>query len=398
MERLLITNCTLIGPSAAVEVAAVEVVHETITRIFPKGSAFDGGADCILDADGGYLSPGLIDVHTHGGFGFDFTTCSTEEYLQFFEKVTQFGTTHVMPTFITSPIEVLHAQTKLLAGFEREVGEEWHSVPRAKSLGLHWEGPFLSIAKKGAQPPEAIVKLDEAALRAVNDCAGEIQRLVLAPEEVELERLVFADPRLKLVIGHTNADYERALLATALGMDSFTHTFNGMSGFAHRAPGVVGAALSTDNTYCELICDGVHVLPPAGRVLFKARSHRWVMLITDGNAATGLPPGEYELAGIKMLVKEDACYLPDGTLAGSVITMDEAVRRAVRLLGATPFEAIQMATYTPARYLGEAGGRLPVRYGIRPGAPADLVVFDRNLQVLETLVDGAVAYSRNRRA
>ncbi len=388
---VLITDCQLVGPAGLSPIAAARIEKGRLAAIYQEGEAFDPGADITLEAVGGYLAPGLIDVHTHGGFGVDFTTCTAEEGLKCLEQYIPHGTTHIMPTFVTSPVSQLVAQTDVMEELKKLT--EAPGYKGARYAGLYWEGPFISKTKKGAQPEESIAALDAEALAQVNSCAGKINRLILAPEEVDLGKLQFADPNLKLTIGHTDASFELAVLAANLGMNSFVHTFNGMSGFGHRSPGVVGAAMATSETYCELICDGVHVLPPAMRVLFEARGADWIVLITDGNTATGLPPGEYELAGIRMIVKEDACYLPNGTLAGSVITMDEAVRRAVRFLGASPLEAIRMATYTPARFLGLTQGR----YGTVLGAAADYVVLDSDLNVMETLIGGQVAWSRDGR-
>jgi N-acetylglucosamine-6-phosphate deacetylase len=388
---ILITDCQLVGAAGLSPIAAARIEKGRLAAIYQKGEAFDPGADLTLEAGGGYLAPGFIDAHTHGGFGVDFTTCTAEEGLKCLTKFIPHGTTHIMPTFVTSPVAQLVAQTEVMEELKKLTEAPGYSG--ARYAGLYWEGPFISKTKKGAQPEENIATLDAEALAQVNSCAGKIDRMALAPEEVDLGNLQFADPNLKLVIGHTNATYEQAVLAANLGINSFVHTFNGMSGFGHRSPGVVGAAMATSETYCELICDGVHVLPAAAKVLFEARGADWIVLITDGNTATGFPPGEYELAGMRMIVKEDACYLPDGTLAGSVITMDEAVRRAARFLGASPFEAIRMATYTPARYLGWTRGR----YGTVLGATADYVVLDSDLNVMETLIGGQVAWSRDGR-
>lgn len=331
------------------------------------------------------VAPGFVDMQVNGGFGVE-AGVDKDAISTLAARLPESGVTTFLPTLVTSPIAAVRATYV-----------HWQAardVAGARPLGVHLEGPFLSPARKGAHRREII----EAAGASLLDemLAGDALRLMtLAPERPDAPEIM---ARLRargvtIALGHTDATYEQYARGIDAGATLATHLYNAMSPFAHRAPGAIGAALADDRITACLIADGIHAHPASLRVAFRAKGPGRVALVTDMMAAAGMGPGQYQLGGQAVTVDDRAARLADRTLAGAILTMDEAVRNAARWMGATVVEALQMASEIPARLLGLAhAGRIAV------GCDADFVLLDDALTVRATLRGGATIYERQKGA
>jgi N-acetylglucosamine-6-phosphate deacetylase len=321
------------------------------------------------DGQGYTVWPGLIDIHTHGFGGRD-TMDGGDAVAEIAKELPRFGVTSFLPTTVTGPWD---AVTTALDGVRRAMGR----CEGAEVLGTHLEGPFLSPRRLGAHDPRyarspSVTWLDPSIIKLVT----------VAPELEGGGPFIRACRELgvRVSIGHTDAAYETCQQAVGWGAESFTHTFNAMSPFNHRKPGAAGAAMALD-TYAELICDGIHVAPAAQSLLFRLKPER-IILVTDSLMAAGLPEGDFSLGSMKGAVINGEARLRDGTLAGSILTMNEAVRNFIRFTGATAPQAAKAASENPAALLGLHKGRL------RPGYDADFVLFDKDFNSRLTVVGG----------
>jgi N-acetylglucosamine-6-phosphate deacetylase len=333
----------------------------------------------IIDAKGLYVSPGFIDVHTHGRGGSD-TMYPTFEDLNTISLATlKTGVTSFLPTTMTMPINDLINAIKNIA-----INKD--KVEGAQILGTHLEGPFFSKKYKGAQPEECmILPTKENYLSFVKNHQDIVRKISIAPELDHAIEFVeyMKDKNTVVSIGHTNATYEQAQKAIDAGVTSGTHTYNAMTPLTHRAPGVVGAIMVNDNVYAELILDGIHVNFAAAKILLKAKGKDKVILITDSLEAAGLENGKYLLGNQDVYVKDGEARLIDGTLAGSIVSMNVAVRNAYRHLGLTLNEAVNLASYNPAKNLNEEKlGEIAVnKY-------ADIIFFDEDINIKNIMIKG----------
>ena len=342
----------------------------------------------VWDAKGAYVTPGLIDIHVHGGGGGDVMDGTVESLDKMSRTFSRYGTTAFLPATVTaSRGELLRCVTAMKQAAQS-------GTSGAQVVGLHLEGPFISKSKKGAQNPEHIrsASLDE--LEEIWGEAGPLLKLVtLAPEtEGALDAIqLLRSWGVTVSIGHSDASYEQVMEAHRWGANHICHTFNGMRGLHHRDPGVVGAALTCDGFSAELICDGIHVHPAAMELVVRAKGVDQVVLITDTMQAMGLPEGRYELGGVQIELSKGAAYLITGELAGSTLSMAAAVRNAVRWLGVSVAEAIRMASLNPARTVNIADrkGSLVV------GKDGDIAIFDGDMNTLATIVGGEVVYQND---
>lgn len=335
----------------------------------------------VIDANGAFIAPGLIDLHIHGCYGVDFMEEGSQALTVMSEYLASQGVTAFLPSTLTASPTKTRTVVEQLASF---------TSPKAKAIGLHLEGPYINYKRKGAQYGPEIRQADIAELSRIYDLLGEGLRLVtLAPEEPQaLEAVDWLRQRgVTVSIGHSDASYEQAMAGFNRGITNVTHTFNGMSGLHHREPGVVGASLAAKHVYNELIADGIHVHPGAMQVLYNAKGPERIILISDALQATGLPDGEYVLGDQKVTLKDGAARLAEGNLAGSTLSMIKAIRNMVEILGIPLLEAVKMATANPAQAinLGNKGELLP-------GMDADVVVFSSDFTVQTTIVEGKVVY------
>lgn len=342
-----------------------------------------------LDMRGRMVVPGFIDVHVHGGNGITFGESGriAEDLNAYSKWVAGAGVTGFLCS-ISAPtaeglVQLVRAYADVLDA----------GVPGAEALGLHLEGPFLSKEKKGAFNPawlrQPAMEEAEAVLQAGR---GWIRQMTLAPELPGAQEVAacFRAAGVVVSMGHTNADYELASAALRGNFTHVTHTFNAQRGFEHRAPGVFGAILTSDEVTAELIADTIHVHPGAMKMLIRCLGTDRVVLITDAMAGAGLPDGVYELVGHTVIVKEGRATLPDGTLAGSTAMLNQCVRNVHQKVGVPLPEAVKMASLNPARAMGFAD-----RLGsIAVGKDASLAVIDEQLNVYMTLVKGRIVYSQ----
>ncbi len=320
----------------------------------------------------GVAVPGFVDLHIHGFGGVDFASADVGEYRRAGAALLEHGVTAFRPTFVTAPEDELAASL-------REVPDE-DVGPRV--LGCHLEGPFLSPARLGMHPADARRDPDLSLLERLL-AAGPVVHMTLAPELAgALEMLdALVERGVVVACGHTNATAAEAHAAFDRGASHVTHLFNAMRPFAHRDPGIAGAALARDGVTVELILDGNHVADDAARVAWRAAPGR-VALVSDAIAAAGVGDGRWRLGAVDVEVRDGVVRRLDGVLAGSVLTMREAVRNLVRL-GATLEAAVDAATRVPART-----ARRPELGTLSPGAVADVVVVDDSLEIERVLVGG----------
>ena len=333
----------------------------------------------IIDAKGAYVSPGFIDVHSHGRGGSD-TMYPTFDDLNTISKATlKTGVTSFLPTTMTMPVDDIAKAIENIA-----VNKD--KVEGAQVLGTHLEGPFFNKKYKGAQPEECmILPTVDNYLSFVQDHQDIIRKISIAPElEHSLELISYLKDKNTVVsLGHTNATYEQAQAAIDAGATSGTHTYNAMTPLTHRAPGVVGAVMINDSVYAELILDGVHVNYAAAKALLRTKGKDKLILITDSLEAAGLENGKYLLGNQDVYVKDGEARLIDGTLAGSIVSMNVAVKNAYEHLGLTLNEAVNLASYNPAQSLNE-----PLLGEIKVGNYADIIFFDDNIQIQQTMIKG----------
>ena len=377
-----ITGGTLITPLEIYEDADVLIEDGTIIAVGPGVAS--GEIAEVIDAGGAIVAPGYIDVHVHGSAGHD-TMDGTREAI---EGTARFfaahGVTSFCPTTLTQPAADIMASVRAVHECMENPIEGG-----AQPLGVHLEGPCIDAKKKGAQPEQYIVTaaaIDYQQLFSL----GNIKLITLAPE-IEGNKALIAFARSQgaaVVVGHSSATYEDLEEAVRHGLNHATHTFNQMEGLHHRKPGTVGGVLLLDEIFAEFIADGIHLHPAIVDMVVRLKGPERAVAITDAISGAGMPDGDYELGGQAIVVKEGAVRLPDGTLAGSALTLDQAVRNIVEFTVAPLPEAIQMATLTPARSIGVAD----CKGSLEPGKDADIVILDDDLNVLKTMVGGEVVY------
>lgn len=346
--------------------------EKTVTAIAP-GLPAQGGE--VLDAQGCYVLPGFIDVHTHGAMGQDFSDGDPKTLSDIADFYAARGVTSFLATTMTLPEEVLGRAMESIAAFTPRPGQ-------AKCAGIHLEGPFLSAGKKGAQAEGSLHAPDVEMFRRLNRRSGGRIRLVTVaceePGGMEFVRQVSQECTVSL--GHTMADYDTAMAAFAAGASHVTHLFNGMPSFLHRAPGLVAAGMDAGAT-AELICDGLHVHPAAVRAAHRLYGDRLV-LVSDSLRCAGMAEGEYELGGQPIFLKGGVARLRDGTLAGSSISILQAVQNTVGFGLGLPQMAYAAST-APAKAAGLKNvGRLA------EGMAADIVVLDADLSLRAVFIDG----------
>ncbi len=391
MDRILIFNAKILTPYRLIDNGSILVEKGKIVH-FGQGRL--PVSECIaVDAKGYYVSPGFIDIHTHGGGGYDFMDGTVEAYLGAARKHACHGTTAMVPTTLTSSLENL-----------RETFEVYKQAKAANKmgaafLGLHLEGPYFSMEQRGAQDPKYIRNPKKEEYEEILSWSDDVVRWSAAPElEGALEFGRFLRERNILPsIGHSNAIYEQVIEAFEHGYTHVTHLYSGMSGVrrinAYRYAGVIESAFLIDEMTVEIIADGAHLPASLLRLIYKIKGPQNIALVTDSMRAAGMPEGEYILGslkeGQKVIVEDGVAKLPDRTaFAGSVATADRLVRTMVQLAQVPLMEAVQMMTVTPARIM-----KVDDRKGsIAVGKDADLVIFDDDINVHLTMVEGKIVH------
>lgn len=340
-------------------------------------------AEEMIDGEGCYAIPGLIDLHFHGCKGDDFCDGTKEAIARIAEYEASVGVTAIAPATMTLPVDELEAILKTAAEYKKEQVSE-----RADLIGINMEGPFISSEKKGAQDARNIISCDqEIAERFLEASEGLVKFIGIAPEQNDgfREFIEAMKGKVQISLAHTNADYDTAKAAFDAGACHAVHLYNAMPAFTHREPGVVGAVSDSGHVMAEMICDGVHIHPAVVRATFKILGEDRMILISDSMRATGMPDGQYTLGGLAVnVVGNRATLVSDGALAGSATNLTDCMRTVVKEMGIPLETAVACATMNPARSLGVYD-----RYGsITEGKHANVVLLDKELELKLVIKDG----------
>ena len=337
----------------------------------------------VIDAKGCYVAPGLVDIHIHGYLGEDTCDAKPDGIKKMAYGVAENGVTAFLPTTMTVAKDEIVAALNAV----RSLKEESKTWGGAEILGVHAEGPFINPSKKGAQAEENILVPDADFIIENEDI---IKIVTLAPEMDEGHKCIkklAAESDVLVSMGHTDAKFEEAMLAAKDGVNHATHLFNAMSALAHRNPGVVGAALASDNVSAEIIADTFHINPGLYSIVAKVKGDKTV-LITDCTRAGGMPDGEYDLGGQPIFLKGIECRLADGTIAGSVLKLNHAVRNVINNTDLPVNEVFKMASLNPASAIKCAD-----RIGsLEEGKDADIIITDANINIIRTIKKGKTIY------
>ena len=336
----------------------------------------------VIDAKGGYVAPGLIDLYIHGYLGKDVCDGEEESIRTIAKGLLANGVTGFLPTTMTVDMKVIKKALEICRALKEE-SRDWDG---SAIFGAHAEGPFISEKKKGAQDPKHILKPDA---KFVKEYADIIRIITLAPEEdadFAAIKEIRRDTDVVMSMGHTSADYETAMKSTEAGIRHATHLFNAMSPLAHRAPGVVTAAFNSDVS-TELIVDTFHVSPALYDIIYKLKGRK-LCFITDCLPAGGLPEGEYTLGGNKIIYRGIVCRLEDGTVAGSVLHLNRGVWNVYTNSTVPLWECVNCASLNPATVIGlqDKKGSLEV------GKDADVIITDEKFEVTKTFIGGKLKY------
>lgn len=361
--------------------------------IYIEGDCFAESEESVsdrreLDASGCYAIPGLTDIHFHGCMGSDFSdgTRAAIDALAAYEA--SVGVTNMVPATMTMPEDVLHAACAAARAYAQEGNHEG----KARLRGIHMEGPFIALDKKGAQNEAYVHKPDIALFDRLNEASGGMIRLLtIAPErEGAMELIEKRHSAAIISLGHTNADYDLSMEAFEKGASHVTHLYNAMNSFLHRSPGLIGAAADRGNVTVELICDGIHVHPAAIRTALRIFGDDRIIFVSDSMRATGLKDGKYLLGGQMVDVQGNYALLPDGTIAGSVTSLLSCMCRAVLEMGISLESAVKCAAVNPARRIGiyDSCGR------ISPGKKADVVLLKKEGLELQQVILGGELVQR----
>ena len=401
MSTTVIHACRILTPDEEISDGVIIVEGSRITALGHRDEIRvpPGAIDYV--AAGLTVVPGFVDLHIHGAGGHDVMEANARALDRITSTIARHGTTSILATTVSAPIE---ETCRSLAGIARYIRS--HETPEeaapdeaasekdakegklaAEILGIHLEGPFISKARRGVHPPDAITAPSIEILDRLLKAADGLVRIVtIAPELPGSIEFIAAAVAAKLVVGlgHTDADYDQTRAAVQAGARHAVHTYNAMRPFSHRDPGIVGAILTDPEVTAEVIADLVHVAGPAIQVLIGSKGFDTVLLVSDGIAATGMPDGNYRLGNFEVNVRDGICRNSEGKLAGSTLTLDRALRNIVAL-GVPLQDAVRMATVLPARRLGLAGKKGIIAVG----ADADLVALTPDLRVAGVMTRGA---------
>lgn len=376
---MLINNAQIITENTVIPQGWL-IVRDGLIDSYGAGR-YDGETpETVIDGTGLTLTAGFIDIHVHGGNGFEAMDASYESLNELSLFYAHHGVTGFLPTTWTADDEPILNALQAIATHQNH-------VTGATILGAHVEGPYINPKKPGAQSPQLIRPADMGEFTRWEQ-TGVIKLVTIAPEFDENERLLkhCVSNGIAVSAGHTDATYAEMLHAVSLGLGATTHTYNAMRPLHHREAGTVGAALNIDTLRCEAIVDGVHVEPHAVDILYRAKGADHLILITDAVRGAGLAEGTTYLQDGRTVTVKDAAYLDDGTLAGSTLTLDRAVQNLAQFTGKPITEIWRCASLTPARWIGVDD----VTGSIKIGKRADLVLLDADLNVKTTIVKGNI--------
>lgn len=381
--HMLIKNVKIITPYEVLLGYGIKIKDNRIVDINLEHLLEDSGEE-IIDGDGNYLSPGFIDIHNHGNSGYDVMDC-TEEAL---DKMGEFhlsnGVTSYLGTIITSSYDDMIGAMENIAAYNNKDNI-------ANILGIHLEGPFFDIGKKGAQPEEFIRLPNLKDIEnMIQISKGKMKMVSLAPElkgALQIIQKLKAN-NIAVAMAHTNSTFESAKRGIDFGITIATHLYNGMRSFSHREPGVIGASLTDDRVYCELIYDRIHLHDGAVQIALKMKGYDKIVLVSDAMMAAGLKDGEYLLGNQKVFVKEGAARLASGNLAGSTLNLQQAVYNMVKFLDIPIHEIVKMASLNPAKAIKED----QELGSIEIGKIADLIIFNENIDIKNAIIGGKLIW------
>lgn len=392
--RKILKNGKVITPLRVIENAGVIVENGVIEQIIEDGYIEFQDSDLVIDVKGQYISPGFIDIHTHGGGGHDFMDGTVESIIEAARAHMRYGTTSIVPTTLTSNMEDLFRTLDYVKECKKV-----KEIPTI--LGIHLEGPYFSMEQRGAQDPRHITDPKKEAYTQIIDYSNDIVRWTIAPElpgALEMGREL-AKKGIVCSIGHSNAIYEDVVRAYENGFHLLTHFYSGMSMVkrinSFRYAGVVESGYLIDDMFVEVIADGMHLPESLLKLIYKVKGPDKICLVTDSMRAGGCPEGEYVLGnqstGQKVIVEDGVAKLPDRrAFAGSVATADRLVRTMVNVAEVPLTEAVKMITLSPARVM-----RIDQAKGsITPGKDADIIVFDEDIHVQLTMIRGEITMNQ----
>jgi N-acetylglucosamine-6-phosphate deacetylase len=381
-RRLITPTETVENPIVLLEDRKILEIASRTVRAIPADVRAIDFRDCTL-------APGYIDLHIHGSAGYDVMDDTAEALPAIEQLITRHGVVSYYPTTITAPIDSLLRALERLAGaiMKREQAGA-QQIARARPVGIHLEGPFLSHARRGVHPPENLLKPTLAAFERLWQAAhGRIRMMTIAPELDGANEVICEASRRGVFVslGHSDADFRTSERGIAAGARHATHTFNAMRPLNHRDPGILGVALADTRVSADIIADGVHVDPVIVQLFARAKGPEQTVLVTDATAATGMADGQYHLGLLEVDVHQGKCT-HEGKLAGSVLTMDLAVRNLAKFANWTLIQAVAAASRNPARVAG-----LTNKGELVAGADADFVVLNSAGEVEKTFVAGVAS-------
>ena len=390
-QLIKIYNGIIITPDRIINNGTVLVTGDSITAVLESNAEATDAFE--IDAKGNYISPGFIDIHVHGGGGYDFMDGTEEAFLKIAETHARHGTTAMLPTTLTSEKEGLLQTLKVYEQANKK------NVKGSQFIGMHLEGPYFAINQRGAQDPRYIRDPDPKEYKEIMERSSSIKRWSAAPElkgAIEFGRFVMARGVLAAV-AHTDAIYEEVLEAFNDGWTLTTHLYSAMSGVtrrnAFRYAGVIESAYLLDDMDVEIIADGVHLPAPLLKLVYKIKGTAHTALITDAMRAADMPEGESVLGrlkdGLKVIIEDGVAKLPDrSSFAGSVATADRLVRTMIQMADVPLPDAVFMITKTPARIM-----KVEDKKGsLAEGKDADIVIFDKDIDIKMTMVRGKIVY------
>jgi N-acetylglucosamine-6-phosphate deacetylase len=387
MQPIVIHADRAFTPFEEISDAVIVIEGSKIAAIGRRGKVDLPRGAREINAGQRTVAPGFVDVHIHGAGGHDVMEGTREALEIIAATVATHGTTSLVATTVTAREKETRDSVAGIAHFILNASQYAIRELSAEILGIHFEGPFISPARRGVHPAKWIVPPSREMLaQLLGEARGTAQILTLAPELPGALDLISAARQAGLVVslGHTDATYEQAQAAIEAGASHAAHVFNAMRPFSHRGTGVIGAVLTSPKVSAELIADGIHVDEAAMRILVELKTPERVILVSDGISATGMPDGKYQLGMFEVKVSGGVARNAEGRLAGSTLTLDRALRNMIAL-GVPLASALRMVTANPARQIG-----LGTRKGVlAPGADADLVFLDDKLEVSGVMTRGA---------
>jgi N-acetylglucosamine-6-phosphate deacetylase len=383
--KVNLVNGIILSPDEKIENAVLTIDNGVISEISPSRPQKNKDG-LTIDAEGFFITPGLIDIHFHGAMGCDAMDADRESLQIMSDYCARHGVTSFYPTTWSA------ASTDILESI-RCIQECKDTIKGAKILGVHIEGPYVDVKFRGAQLPSMIRNPDEEEYQTWFS-TGIVKIITCAPELNGCNEFIkqAVDNGIRISIGHSQATYQQVIQAADLGASQATHIFNGMQGLHHRDPGTVGGILDDDRMVAQVICDGVHLHPTIVRLILRAKTISRVILITDSIRGAGLPDGDYENGGQKFFVRDGIARTPEGGLSGSTLSLDQAIRNFIQFTGVKLEDALATVTTAPAKEMGVSN-----RKGkIAAGYDGDLVLFNDKLEVEKTIVAGEIIYDRRK--